>query len=84
MGGSRLEDRRSRLKGINSNMTKARELAELAKAVTVVDNQIDVDRTIKASGLLDSSQVLFISTDSAEVTTIADNQALLNALIFGG
>jgi|TARA_B100000989_G_scaffold284337_1_gene251071 hypothetical protein len=65
-------------------MTKARELAELAKAVTVVDNQIDVDRTIKASGLLDSSQVLFISTDSAEVTTIADNQALLNALIFGG
>ncbi len=65
-------------------MTKARELAELAKAVTVVDNQIDVDRTIKPSGLLDSSQVLFISTDSAEVTTIADNQALLNALIFGG
>ena len=65
-------------------MTKARELAEVAKAVTVVDNQIDVDRTIKASGLLDSSQVLFISTDSAEVTTIADNQALLNALIFGG
>ena len=65
-------------------MTKSRELAELAKAVTVVDNQIDVDRTIKASGLLDSSQVLFISTDSAEVTTIADNQALLNALIFGG
>ena len=65
-------------------MTKARELAGLAKAVTVVDNQIDVDRTIKASGLLDSSQVLFISTDSAEVTTIADNQALLNALIFGG
>ena len=65
-------------------MTKARELAELAKAVTLVDNQIDVDRTIKASGLLDSSQVLFISTDSAEVTTIADNQALLNALIFGG
>mgnify|MGYP001180078498 FL=1 len=65
-------------------MTKARELAELAKAVTVVDNQIDVDRTIKASGLLDSSQVLLISTDSAEVTTIADNQALLNALIFGG
>ena len=65
-------------------MKKARELAELAKAVTVVDNQIDVDRTIKASGLLDSSQVLFISTDSAEVTTIADNQALLNALIFGG
>ena len=65
-------------------MTKARELAELAKAVTVVDNQIDVDRTIKASGLLDSSQVLLISTDSSEVTTIADNQALLNSLIFGG
>ena len=65
-------------------MTKARELAEFGQAVTVVDNQIDVDRTIKASGLLDSSQVLFISTDSAEVTTIADNQALLNSLIFGG
>ena len=28
-------------------MTKARELAELAKAVTVVDNQIDVDRVYK-------------------------------------
>ena len=41
-------------------MTKARELAELAKAVTVVDNQIDVDRTIKASGLLDSSSSFYI------------------------
>ena len=65
-------------------MTKARELAELAKAVTVVDNKINIDRTIEVPGLLDSSQVLLISTDSAEVTTIADNQALLNSLIFGG
>ena len=78
------DDHKQHHRSINTDMTKARELAELAKAVTVVDNQIDVDRTIKASGLLDSSQVLFISTDSAEVTTIADNQALLNALIFGG
>ena len=65
-------------------MTKARELAELAKAVTVVDNKINIDRTIEVPGLLDSSQVLLISTDSSEVTTIADNQALLNSLIFGG
>jgi len=65
-------------------VTKARELAELAKAVTVVDNKINIDRTIEVPGLLDSSQVLLISTDSAEVTTIADNQALLNSLIFGG
>tara|TARA_B100000683_G_scaffold193435_1_gene186461 strand:- start:1159 stop:1356 length:198 start_codon:yes stop_codon:yes gene_type:complete len=65
-------------------MTKARELAELAKATTVVDNKINIDRTIEVPGLLDSSQVLLISTDSSEVTTIADNQALLNSLIFGG
>ena len=65
-------------------MTKARELAEFAKAVTVVDNKINIDRTIEVPGLLDSSQVLLISTDSSEVTTIADNQALLNSLIFGG
>jgi len=65
-------------------VTKARELAELAKAVTVVDNKINIDRTIEVPGLLDSSQVLLISTDSSEVTTIADNQALLNSLIFGG
>ena len=65
-------------------MTKARELAELGKAVSVHDNRIDFDRQMQAPGLLDSAQVLVISTDSAEVTTIADNQALLNSLIFGG
>jgi len=65
-------------------MTKARELAELGKAVSVHDNRIDFDRQMQVSGLLDSAQVLVISTDSAEVTTIADNQALLNSLIFGG
>jgi len=65
-------------------MTKARELAELGKAVTVHDNRIDFDRQMQVPGLLDSAQVLLISTDSAEVTTIADNQALLNSLIFGG
>ena len=65
-------------------MTKARELAELGKAVSVHDNRIDFDRQIQVPGLLDSAQVLVISTDSAEVTTIADNQALLNSLIFGG
>ena len=65
-------------------MTKARELAELGKAVSVHDNRIDFDRQMQVPGLLDSVQVLVISTDSAEVTTIADNQALLNSLIFGG
>ena len=65
-------------------MTKARELAELGKAVSVHDNRIDFDRQMQVPGLLDSAQVLVISTDSAEVTTIADNQALLNSLIVGG
>ena len=65
-------------------MTIARELAELGKAVSVHDNRIDFDRQMQVPGLLDSAQVLVISTDSAEVTTIADNQALLNSLIFGG
>ena len=65
-------------------MTKARELAELGNAVSVHDNRIDFDRQMQVPGLLDSAQVLVISTDSAEVTTIADNQALLNSLIFGG
>ena len=65
-------------------MTKARELAELGKAVSVHDNRIDFDRQMQVPGLLDSAQVLVISTDSAEVTTIAYNQALLNSLIFGG
>ena len=65
-------------------MTKARELAELGRAVSVHDNRVDFDRSIQVPGLLDSAQVLVLSTDSAEVTTIADNQALLNSLIFGG
>ena len=65
-------------------MTKARELAELGKAVSVHDNRIDFERKMQVPGILDSAQVLVISTDSAEVTTIADNQALLNSLIFGG
>tara|TARA_B100000676_G_scaffold298819_1_gene342302 strand:- start:878 stop:1075 length:198 start_codon:yes stop_codon:yes gene_type:complete len=65
-------------------MTKARELAELGGAVTVLDNRVDFDRTIQVPGLIDSAQVQVLSTDSAEVTTIADNSALLNALIFGG
>ena len=65
-------------------MTKARELAELGKAVSVHDNRADFDRSIQVPGLLDSAQVLVLSTDSSEVTTIADNQALLNSLIFGG
>ena len=65
-------------------MTKARELAQLGKSVSVHDNRIDFDRQMQVPGLLDSAQVLVISTDSAEVTTIADNQALLNSLIFGG
>jgi hypothetical protein len=65
-------------------MTKARELAELGGTVTVHDDRVDFDRTIQVPGLIDSAQVQVLSTDSAEVTTIADNSALLNALIFGG
>ena len=64
--------------------TKARELGQLAKAITVHDTRVEFDRTIQVPGLLDSAQVQVLSTDSAEVTTIADNSALLNALIFGG
>tara|TARA_Y100001935_G_scaffold241215_1_gene230451 strand:- start:383 stop:583 length:201 start_codon:yes stop_codon:yes gene_type:complete len=64
--------------------TKARELGQLAKVITVHDNRVDFNRTIQVPGLLDSAQVQVLSTDSAEVTTIADNSALLNALIFGG
>ena len=65
-------------------MTKARELAELGGTVTVHGDRVDFDRTIQVPGLIDSAQVQVLSTDSAEVTTIADNSALLNALIFGG
>ena len=64
--------------------TKARELGQLAKVITVHDTRVDFDRTIQVPGLIDSAQVQVLSTDSAEVTTIADNSALLNALIFGG
>tara|TARA_B100002019_G_C20739439_1_gene343251 strand:+ start:70 stop:270 length:201 start_codon:yes stop_codon:yes gene_type:complete len=64
--------------------TKARELGQLAKVITVHDNRVNFDRTIEVPGLVDSAQVQILSTDSAEVTTIADNSALLNALIFGG
>ena len=64
--------------------TKARELGQLAKVITVHDNRVDFNRPIQVPGLLDSAQVQVLSTDSAEVTTIADNSALLNALIFGG
>ena len=64
--------------------TKARELGQLAKVITVHDTRVDFNRPIQVPGLLDSAQVQVLSTDSAEVTTIADNSALLNALIFGG
>ena len=64
--------------------TKARELGQLAKVITVHETRVDFNRTIQVPGLLDSAQVQVLSTDSAEVTTIADNSALLNALIFGG
>ena len=65
-------------------MTKARELAELGRSVTVHDNRVDFDRQMQVRGLTDSAQIQILSTDSAEVVTIADNQALLNSLIFGG
>tara|TARA_B100001287_G_scaffold263601_1_gene254640 strand:- start:412 stop:609 length:198 start_codon:yes stop_codon:yes gene_type:complete len=65
-------------------MTKARELAELGKVVSVHDNRVDFDRKIQVPGLIDSADIQVFTLDSAEATTIADNQALLNSLIFGG
>ena len=65
-------------------MTKARELAELGKALTVHDNRIDLDRKIQVPGLIDSADIEVFTLDSAEATTIASNEGLLNALIFGG
>ena len=65
-------------------MTKARELAELGKAVSVHDNRVDFDRKIQVPGLIDSADIQVFTLDSAEATTIADNQGLLNSLIFGG
>ena len=65
-------------------MTKARELAELGKVVSVHDNRVDFDRKIQVPGLIDSVDIQVFTLDSSEATTIADNQALLNSLIFGG
>ena len=65
-------------------MTKARELAEFGKVVSVHDNRVDFDRKIQVPGLIDSADIQVFTLDSSEATTIADNQALLNSLIFGG
>ncbi len=65
-------------------MTKARELAELGKAVSVHDNRIDLDRQIQVPGLIDSADIQVFTLDSVEDSTIASNECLLNALIFGG
>ena len=65
-------------------MTKARELAELGAAVSVHDNRVDFDRQMQVRGLTDSAQIISLSLDSAEASTIASNERLLNALIFGG
>ena len=65
-------------------MTKARELAELGAAVSVHDNRVDFDRQMQVRGLTDSAQIISLSLDSAESSTISSNEGLLNALIFGG
>ena len=65
-------------------MTKARELAELGAAGSVHDNRVDFDRQMQVRGLTDSAQIISLSLDSAEASTIASNEGLLNALIFGG
>ena len=54
------------------------------RQVIVHDTRIDFDRQMQVRGLTDSAQIQILSTDSSEVVTIADNQALLNSLIFGG
>ena len=65
-------------------MTKARELAELGAAVSVHDNRFDFARQMQERGLTESAQIISLSLDSAEASTIASNEGLLNALIFGG
>ena len=71
-------------KTIETDMTKARELAELGNAVSVHDNRIDLDRKIQVPGLIASADIQVFTLDSSEATTIASNEGLLNALIFGG
>jgi len=39
---------------------------------------------MQVRGLTDSAQIISLSLDSAEASTIASNEGLLNALIFGG
>ena len=52
-------------------MTKARELAELGAAVSVHDNRVDFDRQLQVRGLTDAAQIISLSLDSAEASTIA-------------
>jgi len=63
-------------------MTKARELSELAKAVTIVDNRIDFDRSTQFTGTFASTGI----DDNASSTAITINSSqdvtLTGSLIF--
>jgi len=54
-------------------MTKARELAELGKAVSVHDNRVDFDRGVVVPGLIDSSGTTTIADGSITTAKIADD-----------
>tara|TARA_B100000963_G_scaffold353582_1_gene368527 strand:- start:7810 stop:9255 length:1446 start_codon:yes stop_codon:yes gene_type:complete len=54
-------------------MTKARELAELGKAVSVHDNRLDFDRNVVVPGLIDSSGTTIIADGSITTAKIADD-----------
>ena len=54
-------------------MTKARELAELGKAVSVHDNRLDFDRAVVIPGLIDAAGTTTIANGSVTTAKIADD-----------
>ena len=54
-------------------MTKARELAELGKAVSVHDNRLDFDRAVVIPGLIDAAGTTTIADGSITTAKIADD-----------
>ena len=54
-------------------MTKARELAELGKAVSVHDNRVDFDRGVVIPGLIDAAGTTTIADGSITTAKIADD-----------
>ena len=54
-------------------MTKARELAELGKVVSVHDNRLDFDRAVVIPGLIDAAGTTTIADGSITTAKIADD-----------